>query len=424
MLFKTANCLEGTDAEELKTLYEDIIVPNTDPDEVIQDDRVKKVTTVVEHLCDQAAGKGRTATLWINYFMLVSIIRLFICAERTGNWWLHVHSVKQMLPYFHAAGHLAYAKSAHLYIQQMMELHNVMPEKEYKQFTEDGYFTIRRSHRFWSGIFSDQTIEQFLMRLLKTSGGMTRGRGITDSTLARWVHSLPQCVPICDALESFTSVHSGTSDQHRDLRPASQSRDMSDLCIFVQWLEAHPPFVTHEPDILLKKEPTMLSCMDAFAHPASNHEDIATAGEQFLLKLYGAELFATLDKYRHVAYKRSVARTSPSNSFTLVSLPPTTAAARQHSYRVYLQVQQWLGRYLPPTEWGWKTDEHNLIVIGTDQPAAPQTLLKLVSCGCGTGCGNACGCRKAGMVCSDLCTQCMGQTCRNTAHHSMADDDN
>ena len=126
----------------------------------------------------------------------------------------------------------------------------MMPEKEYKQFTEDGYFTIRRSHRFWSGIFSDQTIEQFLMRLLKTSGGMTRGRGITDSTLARWVHSLPQCVPICDALESFTSVHSGTSDQHRDLRPASQSRDMSDLCIFVQWLEAHPPFVTHEPDIL------------------------------------------------------------------------------------------------------------------------------------------------------------------------------
>ena len=33
---------------------------------------------------------------------------------------------------------------------------------------------------------------------------------------------------------------------------------------------------------------------------------------------------------------------------------------------------------------GWKTDEHNLIVICTDQPAAPQTLLKLVSCGCAT----------------------------------------
>ncbi len=75
--------------------------------------------------------------------------------------------------------------------------------------------------------------------------------------------------------------------------------------------------------IALKKEPSLLSCMDAFANTASNHDDVATAGEQFLLKLYGAEQFATLDKYRHVAYKWSVARTSTSNSFTLASLPPT-----------------------------------------------------------------------------------------------------
>ena len=107
----------------------------------------------------------------------------------------------------------------------------MMHEKEYKQFRGEGYFTIRRSNRFCNGISSDQTIQLFLMKLLKTSGGMTRGRGITDNTLARWVHSLPGvclsathwslsrqfigtmgsftawCVPIRNALESFTSVH-------------------------------------------------------------------------------------------------------------------------------------------------------------------------------------------------------------------------
>ena len=88
------------------------------------------------------------------------------------------------------------------------------------------------------------------MRQLKTSGGMTRSRGITDSTLTRWVHALPQCIPICNALETFTSVHSGTSEQHKDLRPASKSRDKSDLYCFVHWLEAHLPFVRHESDIL------------------------------------------------------------------------------------------------------------------------------------------------------------------------------
>ena len=124
----------------------------------------------------------------------------------------------------------------------MIELHNIMPEMEYDQFTEQGYFAIRRSDKVWGGVFSDQTIEQFLMRLLKTSCGMTWGRGITDGTLTRWVHALPQCVPICNALETFTSVHSGTSEQHKDLRPACQSRDKSYLYCFVHWLEAHPPF--------------------------------------------------------------------------------------------------------------------------------------------------------------------------------------
>lgn len=106
-----------------------------------------------------------------------------------------------MIPHFHAAGHLPYAKSARLYLQQMNSIAKVMPPEEYTLFSAKGYFTIRRATEFWSGNFSDQTIEQFLMRMLKTSGGMTHGRGITDSTLTKWVHALPHCLPLCDALE-------------------------------------------------------------------------------------------------------------------------------------------------------------------------------------------------------------------------------
>ena len=66
----------------------------------------------------------------------------------------------------------------------MEALEQTMPGNEYTQFAEMGYFTIRRVDSFWGGNFSDQTIEKFLMRQLKTSREMTRGRGITDSTLA------------------------------------------------------------------------------------------------------------------------------------------------------------------------------------------------------------------------------------------------
>ena len=36
---------------------------------------------------------------------------MFIRAEWTDNWELHLHCVRQMLPHFHAAGHIAYMLS-------------------------------------------------------------------------------------------------------------------------------------------------------------------------------------------------------------------------------------------------------------------------------------------------------------------------
>ncbi|ELU05771.1 hypothetical protein CAPTEDRAFT_216916 [Capitella teleta] len=141
--------------------------------------------------------RSRTERLWLNYMEQVSLIKLFIYAERTGDWALHLNSIRQIIPYFHAAGHLAYAKSARIYLQQMQALQSTMNETEFGKFTKTGYFTIRRKDNLWGGIFSDQSIEQNLMRLLKTLGGITRGQGITDSSLAMLVHAFPYCIPIC-----------------------------------------------------------------------------------------------------------------------------------------------------------------------------------------------------------------------------------
>ena len=116
--------------------------------------------------------------------MYVSLLQCFIPAERTGDWKLHLSCVREMIHHFHAAGHLPWFKYARLFLQQMEALEQTMPGNEYTQFAEMGYFTIRRVDSSWGGNFSDQTIEKFLMRQLKTSREMTRGRGITDSTFA------------------------------------------------------------------------------------------------------------------------------------------------------------------------------------------------------------------------------------------------
>ncbi|KAK3894781.1 hypothetical protein Pcinc_001503 [Petrolisthes cinctipes] len=80
---------------------------------------------------------------------------------------------------------------------------------------------------------------------------MTHGRGITDSTLTKWVHALPQYIPLCDALEKFTGVHTATSEQHKDLRSSTQATDMKDYSVSIQWLQAHPPFAGYQPDRLV-----------------------------------------------------------------------------------------------------------------------------------------------------------------------------
>src|SRR6218665_831800 len=124
----------------------------------------------------------------------------------------------------------------------MKSLASTMSVNEYSQFTDKGYFTVRRTDRFWSGNFTDQTIEQDLMRLFKSSGGMTRGRGITDSTLTKWINGFPQCISVCESLEKFANIHTTPPEQHKDLRLSSQTRDHKDFETLLQWLKAHSPF--------------------------------------------------------------------------------------------------------------------------------------------------------------------------------------
>ena len=719
-----------------------------------QKDILQEAEEVLTALMANESAKSRTGKLWINYMELVSLLKMFLYAERTGDWKLHLSCIQRMIPFFHAAGHLAYAKSARLYLQQMKQLQHLMTESEYDLFTTKGFFTIRRMDHFWSGNFTDQTIEQNLMRLLKSSGGMTHGRGITASSLTKWIHALPKCVPICHSLENFANVHLASSEQHKDLRSSCEIRDHTDYETFLKWLQAHSPFdfsnqqlvaistglvadfsancdqakeigeaaanaitgkvfsevklkrsdkvttisgantikvrgrsalvnptllfnritcvlknsnemeeylsyelspqpsalfhdstmrktnknalglllkskvesmpslpdnsrfivdggyllrvvtwpvkstydavcqayvsytlkhfgldtlvvfdgylskhstkeaeqnrrasravsrdilfdenmetmttqaaflanglnkmrlitmlsnkfflsgiqvqkaeadadrlivssslsaakespgrpvvvigtdtdllvmlvaqatsemanymcISNPPCVydilavqkaigkakthlmfihavtgcdtvsalygqgkkkafqLVQKDVNNFQFLDCFLNPESTKEQIASAGERFMLQLYGAHKMQSLDRLRYISYNHAIRKSTLSSSFKLESLPPTSAAAKQHSYRTFHTVQQWLGNPVNPTEWGWTLADGILVPVGTDQPVAPERLLKMVSCGCKARCGKACSCRKLGLHCSQMCSHCLGRTCSN-----------
>ena len=76
--------------------------------------------------------------------------------------------------------------------------------------------------------------------------------------------------------------------------------------------------------------------------------------------------------------------TSP-GGFQLQSLPPTLDDAKFHSYRAYLQVQQWLGNdAIMPTNWSWRRIEGQLLPIEKESDVVPERVLRLLTCGCKT----------------------------------------
>lgn len=757
--------LEESDREHVETLLSDIKSFAPSFDSIQEDSILEKLSSNLSQHMSNLRENGKTAQLWLLYYKMVSLAMHFIQAERMGDWKLHLKCVEYMIPIFHASGHFPYAKACHIYLQDMKNIEVTMNPAEYSKFAKQGFFTIRRSHKFWSGIWSDMTVEQTLMRGLKIRGGVMRsGRGVKESVINKWIQGMPTAYHLCENMEKFCDVQTQTSEQHIELRNSRSQRDGSDVFKMVKWFEQHPPFPKLEDlvsissgivggedincfkaaeigitslrkiegcsygDISLKRSNVVtqlssvnssckirgniiqvdttqlfqriictvrldeelqncfshelaafpmslfdhagmrktaksslykvfnkideriekparcvyvidggyllhsvywpqnvkvseicdvyikhvikkyglyvvivfdgysessastkncernrrywnntsaevifdenttlivaqdkffgnsknkarfiahlsarfqeaglkaINCIDdadlcvvetaikesqgtsaivvgqdidllvliihlapteteisflkegkgktksriyssqdlqssrilndlkssilffhamsgcdttsalygkgkkkslevfkscdylsdipqVFNDPLSSQDDVTRAGERFILALYGAPSNETcLNKYRFICFNKLVSRAN--HAVMLSGLPPTSGAARQHSLRVFHQVQLWRGNILDPLLWGWRRISHSLLPIQTTDPPAPLKIMELISCNCKAGCAKNCGCAKAGICCSVMCATCHGIGCFNSEYE---DEDN
>ena len=110
---------------------------------------------------------------------------------------------------------------------------------------------------------------------------------------------------------------------------------------------------------------------EVFLQENATLADISSAGEAALACLYTGAVGDTLDKLRLLRFHQKVATSTrfmqPEN------LPPTSSAAKYHSLRVYLQVEESrLGPYLHPESWLESSK------LQCDMDVAPKALLKVV----------------------------------------------
>ena len=136
--------------------------------------------------------------------------------------------------------------------------------------------------------------------------------------------------------------------------------------------------------------------------------------------------FDDIGKLRWQLFKQSQAEAE--------KMPPTKDVLKYHILRAHYQAMVWSQAAIPqptlpqPTMFGWKTEGEVFVPIITAQKVAPDTVLELVSCGCGISrCKtNICSCRKQGLVCTEMC-KCEGtddKCCNNRVINLMGDDEN
>ena len=243
MILEAISQEENIDLKEFEAIYKKVITNGATKDEIIELSTrsiFKQVKSAMANFIERKKASSRTACLWLQYIEYVDIVKEFICAERTSNWMLHLQAVQKMTNLFAASGHINYARCSRLYIQEMLGLSEANPWL-HQQF-QGGSHAVRRSERYWAGLWSDLTIEQTLMRSIKSRGGLTRGRGFDENVHHLWVSSISYTAAVHNAMTDLSGVRTATSEQHLGLGFKRRLSDYEDMVKFFKWFECRNPF--------------------------------------------------------------------------------------------------------------------------------------------------------------------------------------
>lgn len=120
-----------------------------------------------------------------------------------------------------------------------------MQTEKINKFSENCFFAVRRSDKVWSGLWTDLTIEEVLVRAVQSNVGVTRGgRGDDDSTPATFIHTMPVCSRVSNAKHTVVFGRQLFSEQPVELRVSEKAKlpELYEKFFFFEWLKLQSPF--------------------------------------------------------------------------------------------------------------------------------------------------------------------------------------
>jgi hypothetical protein len=170
---------------------------------------------------------SRTAKMWLQYQDYVQKINFLISCERLKVWEGHLQACTSLLNLFAATGHNNYARSTRLYFEMMRTLPFAHPDL-YRLYAEHGLHSVQRTNHVFNGLSTDLVIEQCLMKELKNRGGLTHGRGMSESVRLQWVYTMGFFVSVHNSMIRLTGKKEVCS-LNKELGVTRVHRDTKDL---------------------------------------------------------------------------------------------------------------------------------------------------------------------------------------------------
>ena len=79
-----------TDLKRLETIHDMLLNKDFPNVNIVHEQAVDQLIKLLDDLTEEITLKNRTGKLWIEYLNMIRLLLLFIRAERTGDWTLHL----------------------------------------------------------------------------------------------------------------------------------------------------------------------------------------------------------------------------------------------------------------------------------------------------------------------------------------------
>lgn len=191
---------------------------------IIDPAEIETTDDLLNYLLNQLS-ESKTSIVWINNFLKPLFIAMrFVRAERKCEYLLHLNTMKEMIPFFFAAGHHNCARWGAQYIKQLESLSGEVKQKFLK-----GEHIVCHKNGLWNSLWTDMMIETTLMKTGKSPGGL-KGVTLKPEVVKKWAFSLNTFGLIDRDIEEFFERNGNTvpARTHKEEQPFSIKADNKD----------------------------------------------------------------------------------------------------------------------------------------------------------------------------------------------------